>query len=469
MKKSHAEKPAEAVQEEQIEPKAWADGIPVYCAHDEIVATRSLTPNPQNPNQHPAEQVKKLAKVIRGNGWRQPITVSTRSGMIVKGHGRLLAAQLEDLDAVPVDYQNYETEAAELADLWADNYIAELAETDNRLAASILASIQNAGADLELAGSSPEEYDAIVQAITGAAEEDEDDDAGDEEPDEEEQIEPPAEPVTQRGDVWILGDHRVMCGDCTNLEDRALLLNGATPEVLLTDPPYCSGGQKESAKSTGSIGTKHADGKQPMIANDILSTRGYQNLIAAAKKLAEPFTHKMVKHGGKPRAARVMIIGIPNVGKSSLINRLSGGAHTKIENRPGVTRAKQWIKLEGDLELLDTPGILWSKFDDPIAALKLAWTFALKDEIYDLERTVCLLLETLAARYPSGLIDRFKLDEPLPADGAQLLESIGRKRGCLRKGGALDLDKAQHIVMTEFRCGKLGRITLDLIEDNDPK
>lgn len=284
MKKSHAEKPAEAVQEEQIEPKAWADGIPVYCAHDEIVATRSLTPNPQNPNQHPAEQVKKLAKVIRGNGWRQPITVSTRSGMIVKGHGRLLAAQLEDLDAVPVDYQNYETEAAELADLWADNYIAELAETDNRLAASILASIQNAGADLELAGSSPEEYDAIVQAITGAAEEDEDDDAGDEEPDEEEQIEPPAEPVTQRGDVWILGDHRVMCGDCTNLEDRALLLNGATPEVLLTDPPYCSGGQKESAKSTGSIGTKHADGKQPMIANDILSTRGYQNLIAAALK-----------------------------------------------------------------------------------------------------------------------------------------------------------------------------------------
>ena len=205
------------------------------------------------------------------------------------------------------------------------------------------------------------------------------------------------------------------------------------------------------------------------VAVDAVKGTGIKNLIAAAKKLAEPFTHKMVKHGGKPRAARVMIIGIPNVGKSSLINRLSGGAHTKIENRPGVTRAKQWIKLEGDLELLDTPGILWSKFDDPIAALKLAWTFALKDEIYDLERTVCLLLEALAARYPSGLIDRFKLDEPLPTDGAQLLESIGRKRGCLRKGGALDLDKAQHIVMTEFRSGKLGRVTLDLIEENDPK
>ena len=178
---------------------------------------------------------------------------------------------------------------------------------------------------------------------------------------------------------------------------------------------------------------------------------------------------KLVKHGGKARAARVMITGVPNVGKSSLINRLTGGAHTKIENRPGVTRAKQWIKIEGGLELLDTPGILWPKFDDQEAALKLSWTFALNDEIYDLERTVCLLLETLSKKYPTGLLERFKLDEPLPTVGEILIESIGRKRGCLKKGGAVDVEKTTRLVLTEFRSGKLGRITLDPIEENDIK
>ena len=209
------------------------------------------------------------------------------------------------------------------------------------------------------------------------------------------------------------------------------------------------------------------------VAVDAVKGAGIKNLIAATKRLAEPATHKLVKHGGKPRAARVMIVGIPNVGKSSLINRLTGGSHTKIENRPGVTRAKQWIKLEGNLELLDTPGILWPKFDDQSAALKLAWTFAINDEIYDLERTVCLLLETLSQDYPSGLIERFQFDEPLPTDGAQLIELIGRKRGCLKKGGAIDVDKVVRLVLTEFRSGKFGRVTLDpisdAIEENDPK
>ncbi len=205
----------------------------------------------------------------------------------------------------------------------------------------------------------------------------------------------------------------------------------------------------------------------PAIAVDAVKGLGIKNLLAAAKKLAEPMTHKLVKHGGKPRAARVMIIGIPNVGKSSLINRLTGGAHTKIENRPGVTRAKQWIKLEGGLELLDTPGILYPKFDDQLIALKLAWTFAINDETYDIERTTCLLLEKLARDYPSHLIERFKLEMPLPIVGEELLDVIGKKRGCLKKGGAVDIDKAIRLVMTEFRAGKLGRITLDPINDEE--
>lgn len=280
-----ARKAETAAKSEAIEPKAWAAGIPVYCAHDAIVKTSDLRPNPKNPNTHPPEQIKKLGTVIRGNGWRAPVTVSTLSGMIVKGHGRQLAAILEELEEVPVDFQNYDSEAAELADLWADNYIAELAETDTKLAASLLAGIQTAGLPLEMAGSSDEEYDAIVNALTAEEDDaDEDPDDYEDEEDEEETPEPPEEPVSQRGDIWILGNHRVMCGDSTNPEDRKALLDGAEPEVLLTDPPYCSGGQKESSKSTGSIGTVRKDGKQPMIANDILSTRGYQNLIAAALK-----------------------------------------------------------------------------------------------------------------------------------------------------------------------------------------
>lgn len=249
MKKTNAETPADNL---QTEPKAWADGIPVYCSHDAIVAVSDLIPNPENPNRHPAEQVKKLGGVIRGNGWRQPITVSTRSGMIVKGHGRLLAAQLEELKEAPVDYQNYDSEAAELADLWADNYIAELAETDQQLAANLLAGIQTAGAPLELAGSSQEEYDAIVDALTAGSDDEEDEDPEDEGEDlDDEAGEVPEEPVTIRGDVWILGRHRVMCGDATSKRDVDELLNGAQPEILITDPPYCSGGFQEGGAVHG--------------------------------------------------------------------------------------------------------------------------------------------------------------------------------------------------------------------------
>jgi len=198
----------------------------------------------------------------------------------------------------------------------------------------------------------------------------------------------------------------------------------------------------------------------PAVAVDAVKGTGIKNLVAQVKSLAESRTHKLTRHGAKPRSARVMIVGIPNVGKSSLINRLAGMNHTKIENRPGVTRAKQWIKIADGLDLLDTPGILWPKFDDADVALKLSWTYAVSDEIHDLEPTVCKLLETLAEKFPAGLIERYKisLDE---ANGHELLNRIGLKRGCIRKGGVLDTDKALHLVLSEFRAGKLGKVTLD--------
>ena len=195
---------------------------------------------------------------------------------------------------------------------------------------------------------------------------------------------------------------------------------------------------------------------------DAVKGRGVKELVQAITKCAKPKTDKLVQHGAKARAARCMILGIPNVGKSSLINRLSGGSKTKVENRPGVTRAKQWIRLGAQLELLDMPGILWPKFEDQQAALHLAFTGAINDNVYDVASVVLLLLDTLRTAYPSALIERYRLEGELPS-GVELLEEIGRKRGCLRAGGRVDDEKAQQIVLTDFRSGRLGRVTLDAL------
>ena len=195
---------------------------------------------------------------------------------------------------------------------------------------------------------------------------------------------------------------------------------------------------------------------------DAVKGRGVKELVQAIAKCAKPKTDKLVQHGAKARAARCMILGIPNVGKSSLINRLSGGAKTKVENRPGVTRAKQWIRLGPQLELLDMPGILWPKFEDQQAALHLAFTGAINDNVYDVSSVVLLLLDTLRIKYPSDLKERYRLDEELTS-GLELLEIIGRKRGCLRAGGKIDYEKAEQIVLTDFRSGRLGRVILDVL------
>ncbi|MFC2314391.1 MAG: ribosome biogenesis GTPase YlqF [Selenomonas massiliensis] len=195
---------------------------------------------------------------------------------------------------------------------------------------------------------------------------------------------------------------------------------------------------------------------------DAVKGRGVKELVQAIAKCAKPKTDKLVQHGAKARAARCMILGIPNVGKSSLINRLSGGTKTKVENRPGVTRAKQWIRLGAQLELLDMPGILWPKFEDQQAALHLAFTGAINDNVYDVAGVVLLLLDTLRTKYPVVLSERFRLEGELPS-GVMLLEEIGRKRGCLRAGGKIDYEKTEQIILTDFRSGRFGRITLDVL------
>lgn len=269
----------------EAKPKGWADGVPVFCAHDAIVDVTKLVPNPMNPNTHPDSQIQLLGRIIRQAGWRAPITVSNRSGFIVKGHGRLAAALLEGVKEVPVDYQNYTNEAEEYADLIADNRIAELAEIDNRILVDVFAEINTEEIPVELTGFTESEVEVLIHSMTEALKEELN------EPDDVQETPEPEQVITQKGDLWILGRHRVLCGNSTDENDMQLLLDGQHPEILLTDPPYCSGGFQESGKTSGSIGTKRLDGEgkkvSVTISSDNLSTRGYQVLMKSILSAAD--------------------------------------------------------------------------------------------------------------------------------------------------------------------------------------
>ena len=198
------------------------------------------------------------------------------------------------------------------------------------------------------------------------------------------------------------------------------------------------------------------------IAVESLSGGGTKQLAARVEKAAVPMLAKLAAKGIRPRAVRAMILGIPNVGKSSLINRLLGTATVRTGDKPGVTRGQQWLKIGRNLELLDTPGVLWPKLEDQEAAFHLAVTGAISDEVFDREKVVSLLLNMLRGAYPDRLAARYNLTGLLPEDGLELLALVGTRRGCLRSGGVVDYEKAGRIVLSEFRDGKLGRFTLDL-------
>ncbi len=206
----------------------------------------------------------------------------------------------------------------------------------------------------------------------------------------------------------------------------------------------------------------------PAVALDSVTGKGTRELLALIEKAARYRTERLVAKGVAARKARVMILGIPNVGKSSLINRLAGAAKARTADKPGVTRAKQWIRIGADVDLLDTPGILWPKFEDREVGLKLAFTGAVNDEIYDMENVAHLLLMALRRDHPERLQERFKCKDALPEATEELMEMIGRKRGCLLKGGRIDLEKVQHILLSEFRMGKFGKISLDAPPLNVP-
>ena len=164
---------------------------------------------------------------------------------------------------------------------------------------------------------------------------------------------------------------------------------------------------------------------------------------------------------------RIMVAGIPNVGKSSFINKMSKGTKAKVEDRPGVTRGNQWFSIGKGYELLDTPGVLWPKFDDPTVGEKLAFTGAIKDQVIDIELLAVKILELLRDEYKNELVERYKLKKEDISNftGYELLELIGKKRGMLISGGEIDTARASTMILDEFRAGKLGRITLERVKD----
>jgi len=196
------------------------------------------------------------------------------------------------------------------------------------------------------------------------------------------------------------------------------------------------------------------------IAVDCKSGRGCNQFDSALRELLHNLLEKWESKGAN-RTIRAMIVGIPNVGKSSFINRMNRGGKAKVEDRPGVTRQNQWFVIEGGTQLLDTPGVLWPKFEDQTVAMRLAFTGAIKDNVLDMEEMACELLGVMRRDYPHVLLERYKLVEPLNADNYDLLHDIGRKRGMLISGGEIDTERASIMLLDEYRGGKLGRITLD--------
>lgn len=201
------------------------------------------------------------------------------------------------------------------------------------------------------------------------------------------------------------------------------------------------------------------------LAIDCKSGKGLNGFIPLVRSVLADQIKAWEAKGMVGRTIRVMIVGIPNVGKSSFINKMSKTSKVKVEDRPGVTRGNQWVTIGKGFDLLDTPGVLWPKFDDPAVGEKLAFTGAVKDQIMDTEQLAGRLLELLSRQYPISL-QRYKLQEADLSEkpGYELLSLVGRKRGMLISGGEIDTERAAIMVLDEFRGGKLGRITLEPVK-----
>lgn len=197
------------------------------------------------------------------------------------------------------------------------------------------------------------------------------------------------------------------------------------------------------------------------MAVDCRSGRGLNGYTQLVRKVLADKIQQNNERGMVGKALRVMVVGIPNTGKSSFINKMAGKVRAKVADRPGVTTSNQWFFIGNGIELLDTPGVLWPKFDDPVVGDRLAFIGSVKDAVLDVETMAVRLIDVLREGYPERLAERYKLDDITDMQSWEILEAIGRKRGMLISGGEVNTERASVMLLDEYRGGKLGKITME--------
>lgn len=240
-------------------------------------------------------------------------------------------------------------------------------------------------------------------------------------------------------------------------------MTGDKPTILLLNKASLADPQKSRA-----FLKQYTDSHTVCILCDCVTGEGINRLPEAIKTVLRDRVERYEEKGQSGRHLRAMVVGVPNVGKSTLINRMSGGVKAKAENRPGVTRSKQWVSTKLGIDLLDMPGVLWPKFEDQIVGENLAITGAIRDDILDIEHLAMKLAHRLRELYPVELSTRFKFTDD---DGwqtmtdAELVTLIGKRRGCLIPGGLVDTERVSNLLIDEFRAGKIGRLTIDRLPE----
>ncbi len=247
------------------------------------------------------------------------------------------------------------------------------------------------------------------------------------------------------------------------LVDARIPVSGRNPDILR----LCAGKKVLTLFNKADLADQNKNklwqekfGEDALFINAVSGT-GMKEIAPRIREMMKEKTERDLARGIKERSVKLMIVGVPNVGKSSFINRFSKKAVTEVADRPGVTRSKQWVRLTEGFELLDTPGVLWPKFSDEEAARRLAYTGAIKDDVIDTEELCHYFLEFMRDHYPENLASRYKIDNISGLAGYEITEMIGRKRGFVISGGEINTERAANVVLDEFRGGLLGRVTFD--------